>query len=351
VQSQLVDQKELRSELEACLEERSELQSEVTELRLQFPCGTGLLGMADVMQDDACSEASPVNAHQRNSFSVSSPNLQGTCSNSSVPRELLLDEICLEGETLGNGAVGTVCRAQLMVDGQDRTVAVKQFGADTDAFLMERKYLARIRHPNIVEVLGQLTLEEGPCLVLELLRKPEWHALQPAKALCDMLQGVAYIHECQTVHLDIKIDNIMQGCDVDASAPLKLIDFSIAASSEQSCHGFMGSLPFAAPEVLSDSPWWGAPADIFSVGVILVFILELKLLFHHLGFAKDIKVDDRNERRHELPKLRKAWDSLAAELPPGDGQDLCRNLLNLTPEARLTATDALRCCSPWLSEA
>jgi len=349
VQSQLVDQRELRSELEACLEERSELQSELTELRLQFPCGTGVLGMAEVVQDDACSVTSPLKSFQSNSFRAPSLDLEGTCSNSSVLREFLHDEICLEEATLGTGASGTVCRAQLMVDGQDRTVAVKQFGADNDAFLKESKYLAKVHHPNIVQVFGQLTMEEGPCLVLELLRKPDWGspALQPAKALRDILQGVAYIHEHQAVHLDIKPDNVMQGFDMDVSAPLKLIDFSIAASTEQSCHGFMGSLPFAAPELLSESPWWGAPADVFSVGAILVLLLEIKLLFQHLGWAKDIRIDDRSERRHALPTLSQAWDSLAAELPAGDGKDICCKLLNLMPEDRLTATEALRC--PWLS--
>jgi len=331
VRSQLVDQKELRAELETCLEERNELESELTELKLQFPCGTAALCIQEHTQ-----------------FSVSSAEAEATCRDSSLLREFQLDEICLEGETLGNGAVGTVCKAQLMVDKQEKTVAVKQFGADTDAFLMERKYLPKLHHPNIVEVLGQLTLEEGPCLVLELLRKPDWVNLQPARALRDILQGVQYIHNHETTHLDIKVDNIMQACNGDESAPLKLIDFSIAASTEQAGKGFMGSLPFAAPELLSDSPWWGAPADLFSVGVILVFMVGLNLLFHHLGWAKDIEVHDVNERRHALPKLTKAWESLAAELKPGDSQEICRNLLHFRPEARPTATDAL--CYPWLSE-
>jgi len=79
--------------------------------------------------------------------------------------------------------------------------------------------------------------------------------------------ALAHIHEHGIVHHDLKLENVtvMTG----ARETIKLIDFGLARRAEEGHPGFEGSLTCAAPEMHKPNDYVGAPADVWSFGVLL----------------------------------------------------------------------------------
>jgi len=136
---------------------------------------------------------------------------------------------------------------------------------------------------------------------------------------------------------------------IDASTgSLKIIDFSVGNQADREQHGFLGSLPFAAPELLAEAPWQPKPVDIYAVGVFVSFLIDMQALFHHLGFA--LQLNDATEaiRSKSLPQLQEGVVALADRLRSNasPGGDLSQ-LINITPQMRPTAGQAL--AHTWLT--
>merc|ERR1719261_2003750 len=145
----------------------------------------------------------------------------------------------------------------------------------------------------------------------------------------------------------------MQGPDGGA---LKLIDFSVAQEDSMKLYeGFYGSLPFAAPELCGPAPWDGKAADIFSVGVVMAFLLDLEALHTHLGFAVALNQASDEERHRKANDLQNAVQVLSnslssrrsnpevsAQSAHGPAGDLAARLLSVAPEERPTAAEALQ---------
>merc|ERR1740121_1698101 len=103
--------------------------------------------------------------------------------------------------------------------------------------------------------------------------------IKPRRFLCkeavqvvsrSVLSALAHCHEQGTCHRDLKPENVMVQQDYTA----KLVDFGCACPRHQvqgpRC---IGTVPFIAPECLSGQSRDGAPADVWSFGVV---ILEMK---------------------------------------------------------------------------
>jgi serine/threonine protein kinase, bacterial len=148
----------------------------------------------------------------------------------------------------------------------------------------EADFLARLRHPNIVQVLDQFEENHYPYVVMEYIdgqtlarlvasaggRLPEPEAVHLIRQLCAAL---AYLH-AQTppiIFRDMKPQNVM----VDAFQNVKLIDFGIARTYRAGAHSdtqVFGSIGFAAPEQYG-SEQTDARSDIYSLGVTLHYMV------------------------------------------------------------------------------
>ena len=148
----------------------------------------------------------------------------------------------------------------------------------------EAEFLARLRHPNIVQVLDQFEERNYPYVVMEYIegqtlsrlvaslggKLPEPQAVFIARQLCSAL---AYLH-AQTppiIFRDMKPQNVM----VDDYQNVKLIDFGIARTYRAGAHSdtqVFGSIGFAAPEQYG-SEQTDARSDIYSLGVTLHYML------------------------------------------------------------------------------
>ncbi len=184
-------------------------------------------------------------------------------------------------QRLGSGATGVVHEAHDPV--LDRSVALKILrdpgGRDRPRLLREARALAKVVHPNVIEVFEVGELGGEAFIALELVEGTTLRAwadeqARPWPAVVDVYvqagRGLAAAHALGLVHRDFKPDNAMRGED----GRVRVLDFGLAraarrdepatdgpgASTLQATltgSGVVAGTPaYMAPEVML-----GAPAD------------------------------------------------------------------------------------------
>lgn len=163
-------------------------------------------------------------------------------------------------------------------------------------FEQEARVLARLNHPNVVQVIDRGVSPRGPYFVMEFV---EGNTLQQflsrgnlstERALTILLQaarGLSYAHRNGVIHRDVKPANIL----VSRSGQVKISDFGIAAvqalaapaeeTGEEDTGSrrrtALGTRSFMAPEQRVSFDDVGPEADVYSMGVVLHRILTGKL--------------------------------------------------------------------------
>jgi predicted Ser/Thr protein kinase/lysylphosphatidylglycerol synthetase-like protein (DUF2156 family) len=194
-------------------------------------------------------------------------------------------------EILGRGGMGVVYKARQVQ--LDRLVALKilppvdALSPDFVArFTREARALAKLNHPNIVNVhdfgetggLYYIVMEyvEGA----NLRQLFEARKLSPAEALaiipkiCDALE---YAHEEGLVHRDIKPENLL----IDKKGRVKIADFGLAKLLRRepldmtlTLSGMaLGTLRYMAPEQMDKPESVDHRADLYSLGVVIYEML------------------------------------------------------------------------------
>ncbi|HEX2269776.1 MAG TPA: serine/threonine-protein kinase [Pyrinomonadaceae bacterium] len=193
---------------------------------------------------------------------------------------------------IGSGGMGTVYLAEHAGDGFKQLVAIKLIkrGMDTSAvlkrFLMERRILAELNHPNIARMLDGGSTEDGlPYFVMEYVEGDEIRKYANANNLGleqrlelfrTVCSAVASAHQRLVIHRDIKPTNILVGKDGQP----KLLDFGIAKlispdwnSDEATLTQFRVLTPeYASPEQM-DGSTVSTATDVYSLGVVLYELL------------------------------------------------------------------------------
>jgi serine/threonine protein kinase len=198
---------------------------------------------------------------------------------------------------LGVGAMASVFRGRQA--GVERDVAVKVLHRElvpnallVGRFQREGRAAARIRHPNVVEVIGSGSLDgEGhnaprqPYLVLEYLdgltlrsalsaaggTLPLARALGIVLGLCD---GVGEAHELGIVHRDLKPENVMLVRRGDEPDFVKVLDFGLSRLGEPEvglethAGAVLGTARYLSPEGGRGEPV-GPAADVYAIATIL----------------------------------------------------------------------------------
>ncbi len=184
---------------------------------------------------------------------------------------------------IGRGGMGTVYHARDL--DLDRDVAIKILnpsGEDLGWDVRLRKEagtVARLQHPNIVQIYDVGEDEGRPYLVLEyinggtlaerILKEPlnARHAATLIRTIAIALQAA---HERQIIHRDLKPANILLQTTDGEPIP-KLTDFGLAklldSRSESRSGEFVGSVHYMAPEQATGQEI-GPASDIYSLGVI-----------------------------------------------------------------------------------
>lgn len=212
-------------------------------------------------------------------------------------------------------AVGGMAEVWLAVDrgphALDRLCVVKRIlsslAADheiIDMFTREARIVARIRHPNVVQIheLGEheglpfiaMQYVEGITLqqLLEVLRKTEGARLSTASVVHLLDQSCAALHAAHElrdpsgtpyglVHRDVSPHNLM----LDLQAHVTLLDFGIAkdnrteAASDATRQGLLkGKIAYMSPEQARQEPL-DRRSDVFALGIVAYELFTLRRPF------------------------------------------------------------------------
>ncbi|MBA4191852.1 MAG: hypothetical protein C0467_28060 [Planctomycetaceae bacterium] len=191
-------------------------------------------------------------------------------------------------EVLGRGGMGVVYRAQHLA--LKRMVALKMIGGagyisqnDLTRFRIEAEALARLQHPNIVQVyeVGEhdglpffsLELVTGGTLAEKLNRTPQ-PAIEAARVVEQLARAVTTAHAAGIIHRDLKPGNVL----LTANGTPKITDFGLAklvgTDSGQTRTGqVMGTPSYMAPEQAAGLSEVGPTADVYALGAILYDML------------------------------------------------------------------------------
>ena len=189
-------------------------------------------------------------------------------------------------ERVGRGTFGEVYRA--WDPRLDREVALKLLPAGwspasprASSIIEEGRLLARVRHPNVVTIHGAEQIGDRVGLWMEFVDGRTLHDLVArdgrrfspteveaiGRSLC---AAVAAVHGAGLLHRDITARNVMLAGD----GRVVLMDFGSGADSAATVAGALAGTPlYLAPELLAGAGRPSVQSDLYSIGVLLYFLL------------------------------------------------------------------------------
>jgi serine/threonine protein kinase len=187
---------------------------------------------------------------------------------------------------LGEGSFGKVWLAddlKLGIPVALKTVrlwgGVEQRSRALAALQNDARTLARLRHPNIVQVHAWRQAGDGQYLVLQYVRGKSlkerleaeralgWR--QAARYVADVAEALGHVHACGVVHRDIKPANLLWD---EAKDEVLLTDFGLSAWLAEAGDGEVAGTPlYMAPEALLGRS--GLAADVFGLAATLFHLV------------------------------------------------------------------------------
>jgi eukaryotic-like serine/threonine-protein kinase len=165
-------------------------------------------------------------------------------------------------------------------------------------FLREGRALARVEHPNVVEVFDVGERDEVPYLVMTLVDGEDleahlrWHhplsASEVADCILPIVSAVAAAYDAGIVHRDVKPSNIRMARDHRGTLMPKVLNFGISklTGDEQGpkladIDAMLATASYMSPEQLhSSNGQTSARGDVYTLGAILYQAIAGKRPFH-----------------------------------------------------------------------
>ncbi|QCE00765.1 hypothetical protein DEO72_LG7g2055 [Vigna unguiculata] len=202
------------------------------------------------------------------------------------------------GRTVGEGTFAKVKFAQNTETGE--SVAMKVLDRSTifkhkmvDQIKREISIMKLVRHPYVVR-LYEASSRTKIYIILEFITGGELFdkivshgrlsEADSRRYFQQLIDGVDYCHSKGVYHRDLKPENLL----LDSQGNIKISDFGLSAFPDQGVSMLRttcGTPNYVAPEVLSHKGYNGAPADVWSCGVILYVLLAGYLPFDELDLT------------------------------------------------------------------
>eukprot|EP00048_Salpingoeca_helianthica_P022532 m.18798 g.18798 ORF g.18798 m.18798 type:complete len:427 (-) comp7444_c0_seq1:21-1301(-) len=274
-----------------------------------------------------------------------------------VPHTRFEDDEAVEalytfGTLLGQGSFGTVHLGTHNVSQTEwaiKTLDKKKAGTTESRMLeFEIGILKRISHEYVIALKEVMETPKKSFIVMEYCRggtlqqnylteegQPAYTLAQVSTIIKRLGSAVAYLHENDIAHRDLKLDNIMLAPTPEDPLIIKVTDFGLCAlkSKDQPQMAMVCGTPsYMAPEVIADTGAYSPLCDIWSTGVILY-----NLLSGQLPFRTDASGSLEDKIREAAPQFpAEPW----ARIDDG-AQDLVRLCLRADPAQRITAKEML----------
>jgi serine/threonine protein kinase len=250
-------------------------------------------------------------------------------------------------EVLGRGGMGVVYKARDLQ--RKRLVALKMILVGGHAgqqelarFRMEAQAIARLQHPNIVQLYEVSESEGHPFFSLELVETGSladqldgtpWPARKAARLVRTLARAVHHAHEHDIIHRDLKPANVLLAAD---GMP-KITDFGLARQLDTSgCQtpsdAVLGTPSYMAPEQAGQAKHVGPGADVYALGAILYELLTGQPPFQGattFDIIMQVVADDPLAPRLLRPNL------------PADLETICLKCLHKDPNHRYPSAKAL----------
>jgi serine/threonine protein kinase len=219
--------------------------------------------------------------------------------------------------------------------------------------------LRTAKHKNIVELHEVYEDDLNYYIVLENISGGElfdriialstYSEKDASNVIRQILEGLEHLHSRNIAHRDIKPENLLLSSP-SADADIKITDFGLSEIQQQLPPGeemkmmkAVGTPSYLAPEVLvflSTGQPYGKQVDMWGVGCILYILLCGFPPFY--GDDDDEMYDKIEVGDYSFPSPE--WDCISPA-----AISLIKNLLNLDPSKRYTASEALK--DPWIVSA
>ena len=276
---------------------------------------------------------------------------------------------------LGEGTYGVVYRAKDQKGQEIYALKKIRLQAEEEGIpstaIREISLLKELTHINIVRLYEVLHTPKKLTLVFEyveqdlkkLIDKTNGKGLEMPEVksyLYQWLKGVNYIHSNKVLHRDLKPQNLL----ITKNSIVKIGDFGLARGYGIPVKNYtheVVTLWYRPPDVLLGNKTYGTSVDMWSIGCIFAEMVngtplftgksdqeQLKKIFEIKGtpnenYASSLRelpewgAGENTFENYEEQKFEKIFPRLDK-----DGIDLMEKLLQLEPEKRISAEEALK---------
>ena len=292
------------------------------------------------------------------------------------------------GTVKGRGKYGVVFKARLLCTME--TVALKvldkaELEKDhmSEQLRKEVEIHSRLKHPNIIQLLGYFDDPKRVYLVLEYAaggelykhmkkqRHGRFSEAQAAIYIAQLASALSMCHRYNIIHRDVKPENLL----LSAKGVLKLADFGWAVHDRRGYHHYQeeefsstatrlignlgsrrttmcGTLDYLAPEMVNGKAY-DETVDNWTLGVLAYELIvgyppfesdddETSILNAKNPVAASVLECENVATFRRIASLRYQCPTFMSE----ESKDLIKKLLNKDPALRLTLEEVLE--SPWI---
>ncbi|XP_029292580.1 myosin light chain kinase, smooth muscle isoform X2 [Cottoperca gobio] len=252
-------------------------------------------------------------------------------------------------EKLGMGKFGLVFKLTHKETG--RVCAGKFYkgrrAKEREAARKEIELMNYLHHPKLVQCLAAYDHKPEMVMVMEFIAGGELFErivddsfehteLASVRYMQQILKGIAYMHQQNIVHLDIKPENIV--CVDTTGTSIKIIDFGLACSLGNTPLKVMHGTPeFVAPEVINYEPVC-LTTDMWSIGVICYILLSGESPFQGNNDVETLSLVTAAQWEFD----EESFDEITDE-----AKDFISSLLNKDTRQRMSCEEAL--AHPWMA--
>lgn len=203
--------------------------------------------------------------------------------------------------------------------------------------------------PHIIRLLDVFEEPEHTYVIMEEMKggdlltrvtEKEVYTEREARKTCKIIfEAMDYIHKKKIAHRDIKPENVLM-VEADDDTSIQIADFGFAKRvPKPNClRTLCGTAQYVAPEVLDlQSEGYDNRADMWSVGVVIYILLG-----GYAPFEGPVHELARVITRGDYTFHDKYWCDISDA-----AKNMISNLLQIDPEIRLSAEEALQC--PWMT--